>query len=89
MITQLKIELDCKRAEDETQVYCISKVSFIKLANPSINSSLKGVNKNNIWFVNLLNYIQAPNLSTASGEEEQNFSPEPTGEEDDFISYLK
>lgn len=34
------------------------------MANPSINSSLKGVNKNNIWFVNLLNYIQSPGINT-------------------------
>jgi hypothetical protein len=67
---QLKLELDCERNRDETTVYCLSKINFIKLANPSINSSLKGVNKNNIWFVNMLNYLQALSISSHSTEAE-------------------
>lgn len=44
-------------------MYCISKINFIKLANPSVNSSLKGINKNNIWFVNFVNFIQERSIS--------------------------
>ena len=60
MKIQLKFELDCKKKEEETLVYCISKLHFIKLANPSVNNSLKGINKNNVWFINFLNLLQAP-----------------------------
>jgi hypothetical protein len=55
--------MDCQKNQEESTIYCLSKISFIKLANPSINSSLKGVNKNNIWFVNFLNYLQASALA--------------------------
>ncbi len=58
--------MDCQRSLEESSIYCLSKISFIKLANPSVNSSLKGVNKNNIWFVNLLNYLQAASLANHS-----------------------
>lgn len=53
--------------EEETQLYCISKINFIKLANPSVNNSLKGINKNNIWFINLLNMLQ-------NSKEQDNFT---------------
>lgn len=47
-------------------MYCISKINFIKFANPSINSILKGINKNNVWFVNLFTYIQSTTINTTT-----------------------
>ena len=86
--TQIKLELDCKKNKDETRVYCLSKINFVKLANPSVNNSLKGINKNNIWFVNLLNMLQ-------NSQEQENFTANlddltPLSDNlDRFVIYLK
>jgi hypothetical protein len=61
----------------------LSKLNIIKLGNPSINSSLKGVNKNNAWFVNLFNFLQGESVINGQGEE---FC---TGGRDEFTCYLK
>lgn len=47
-----------KQTTGEVYEYSIPKLYIVKLANPSIDNTLNGVNKNNRWFINLFNFLQ-------------------------------